>query len=78
MGKHNGGKNIMKKITSINQELKMRIDWLEEGLNKLINHYSYTTVPKEVRNIAQSYLDGEPTTADKFNSKKGVQNDPEC
>ena len=48
-------------------ELEERVKWLEEGLNKLINHYSYNTVPKEVRDIAQSYLDGEPTTADEFN-----------
>ena len=48
-------------------ELEARVEWLEEGLNKLINHYSYNTVPKEVRDIAQSYLDGEPTTADEFN-----------
>jgi len=54
-------------VTSLEQELQMRINWLEEGLNKLINHYSYTTVPREVRHIAQSYLDGEPTTADEFN-----------
>tara|TARA_R100000234_G_scaffold119480_1_gene102541 strand:- start:1210 stop:1419 length:210 start_codon:yes stop_codon:yes gene_type:complete len=49
------------------KDLQERIKWLEEGLNKLINHYSYNTVPKEVRDIAQSYLDGEPTTADEFN-----------
>ena len=48
-------------------ELEARVKWLEKGLNELINHYSYNTVPKEVRNIAQSYLDGEPTTADEFN-----------
>ena len=45
----------------------MRIDWLEEGLKKISNHYSYTDVPIYVRNIARSYLDGEPTTADEFN-----------
>ena len=48
-------------------ELEERVKWLEKGLNKLINHYSYNTVPKEVRDFAQSYLDGEPTTADEFN-----------
>ena len=48
-------------------ELEERVKWLEEGLNKLINHYSYNTVQKEARDIAQSYLDGEPTTADEFN-----------
>ena len=52
---------------SLEQELQMRIDWLEKGLKELINHYSYNTVPKEVRDIAQSYLDGDPTTADEFN-----------
>ena len=51
----------------IEQELQMRIDWLEEGLKKISNHYSYTNVPIYVRNIARSYLDGEPTTADEFN-----------
>ena len=52
---------------SLEQELQMRINWLEKGLKELINHYSYNTVPKEVRDIAQSYLDGEPTTADEYN-----------
>tara|TARA_R100001443_G_C3213461_1_gene144041 strand:- start:197 stop:472 length:276 start_codon:yes stop_codon:yes gene_type:complete len=49
------------------QELQSRIDWLEKGLKKISNHYSYTDVPLYVRNIARSYLDGEPTTADEFN-----------
>ena len=49
------------------QELQSRIDWLEKGLKEINNHYSYTDVPRYVRHIAQSYLDGEPTTADEFN-----------
>ena len=61
------------RVRSERQNLRDRIKWLEEGLNKLINHYSYTTVPKEVRNIAQSYLDGEPTTADEYNESQQLE-----
>jgi len=57
----------IKDLLRHSEELEARVKWLEKGLNELINHYSYNTVPKEVRNIAQSYLDGEPTTADEFN-----------
>ena len=49
------------------RELQAREDWLEKGLLKIIRHYSYTDVPRYVRHLAQSYLDGEPTTADEFN-----------
>ena len=49
------------------RELQSRVDWLEKGMLKIIRHYSYTDVPRYVRHLAQSYLDGEPTTADEFN-----------
>ena len=49
------------------KELQMRVKWLEEGLRKIIRHYSYNDIPRYARNIAESYLDGEPTTADEFN-----------
>jgi hypothetical protein len=49
------------------RELQSRVEWLEKGLLKIIRHYSYTDVPRYVRHLAQSYLDGEPTTADEFN-----------
>ena len=49
------------------KELEQRIKWLEKGLKAITDHYSYTVAPRAVRNIAQSYLDGEPTTADEYN-----------
>lgn len=54
-------------VTSLEQELQMRIDWLEKGLKLIIGHYSYNDIPRKARDIAQSYLDGEPTTADEYN-----------
>jgi hypothetical protein len=61
------------KIRNERQNLRNRIEWLEKGMKELINHYSYNTVPKEVRDIAQSYLDGEPTTADEFNESQQLE-----
>tara|TARA_R100001082_G_scaffold90654_1_gene57237 strand:+ start:563 stop:889 length:327 start_codon:yes stop_codon:yes gene_type:complete len=61
------------KIRNERQNLRDRIEWLEKGMKELINHYSYNTVPKEVRDIAQSYLDGEPTTADEFNESQQLE-----
>ena len=55
------------KIRNERQNLRDRIEWLEKGMKEIINHYSYNTVPREVRDIAKSYLDGEPTTADEYN-----------
>ena len=61
------------KIRNERQNLRDRIEWLEKGMKEIINHYSYNTVPREVRDIAKSYLDGEPTTAAEFNPKLADQ-----
>ena len=50
-------------ITSCYDEALDRIKWLELGLKMVIKH----SLDKEVRQMAQSYLDGEPTTADEHN-----------
>ena len=47
--------------------LQSRIDWLEKALYEIIDYPNYDTVSREIRHIAKSYLDGEPTTADEFN-----------
>ena len=53
-------------VTSIEQELQMRIDWLEKGLKQIAGGWSEYDWGKE----AQSILDGEPTTADEFNEEE--------
>jgi len=73
----------MNKITSINQELETRIDWLEKGLQEFVDGEIFKDVDNDeliefIKDISCVILDGEPTTADEFNSKKGIQNDPEC
>tara|TARA_A100001515_G_scaffold129535_1_gene116285 strand:- start:420 stop:665 length:246 start_codon:yes stop_codon:yes gene_type:complete len=52
----------------IEQELQMRIDWLEKGLKEITEQEgsSYNEF-ENLKQIAQLYLDGEPTTADEFN-----------
>ena len=60
-------------VTSLEQELQMRIEWLERGLKEIVNHYSHNDVPKEARDIAQAYIDGEPTTADRYNRGDDVE-----
>jgi len=61
------------KIRNERQNLRDRIKWLEEGLRKIVRHYSYNDIPKYARDIAQSYLDGEPTTADEFNESQQLE-----
>tara|TARA_R100000781_G_scaffold56978_1_gene36863 strand:- start:917 stop:1090 length:174 start_codon:yes stop_codon:yes gene_type:complete len=53
-------------VTSIEQELQMRIDWLEKGLKQIAGGWSEYDWGKE----AQAILDGEPTTADEFNEEE--------
>ena len=58
-------------VTSLEQEMQMRIDWLEKGLKEIteqIEHgYDGGDEIENLKQIAQSYLDGEPTTADEYN-----------
>lgn len=54
-------------ITSLEQELELRIEWLENGLKKIANGRNDMN-PIYVKQQAQSILDGEPTTADKHNN----------
>jgi len=57
---------IAKPITSLDQELKSRIEWLERGLKEIANGRDDMN-PIYIKQQAQSILDGEPTTADKYN-----------
>ena len=50
-------------VTSKEQEMQMRIDWLEKGLKEIIEQEGYINM----KTIAQFTLDGEPTTADEYN-----------
>ena len=56
---------IAELITSLEQELESRIEWLEKGL-KLIIKIANDNESGLVM-TAQAILDGEPTTADKYN-----------
>ena len=50
------------------QELEARINWLEKGLKEITEQEGSSHNEFEnLKQIAQSYLDGEPTTADEFN-----------
>jgi len=57
---------IAKPITSLDQELELRIEWLEKGLKEIANGRDDMN-PIYIKQQAQSILDGEPTTADKYN-----------
>ena len=57
------------------QKLQQRVDWLENGLNKI--YQDLVSKPMKARDykdaqrllgLCQSISDGEPTTADSFNS----------
>ena len=59
---------IAKPITSLNQELESRIEWLEKGLKGIVNgRDDMNTI--YVKQLLQSILDGEPTTADEYNDE---------
>jgi len=53
-------------VTSKEQEMQMRIDWLEKGLKEIIEQEGYINM----KTIAQFTLDGEPTTADEYNESQ--------
>jgi len=52
---------IAEPITSLEQELESRIEWLEKGLKEIANK------TLGLDDIIQAILDGEPTTADEHN-----------
>ena len=60
---------IIDQITSLEQELESRIEWLEKGLKEIANGRDDMN-PLYVKQQAQSILDGEPTTSDEYNTMK--------
>ena len=58
-------------VTSLEQELQIRIDQLEKGLKEITEQEgsSYNEF-ENLKQIAQLYLDGEPTTADEYNESQ--------
>ena len=61
-------------VTSLEQELQMRIDWLEKGLKEIIKNMLGKPMKSRdhtdaiiILGMARTYLDGEPTTADEYN-----------
>jgi len=62
-----------KEIAATVRELETRIRWLENGLKEIVNADISTLYIKEK---AQVILDGEPTTADKYNEDYIQYRDP--
>lgn len=58
---------IAEQITSLEQELELRIEWLEKGLKEIANGRDDMN-GIYIKQQAQSILDGEPTTADEHNT----------
>ena len=52
------------RVRNERQNLRDRIQWLELGLKKIIEH----SLDGIIKEMAQAYLDGEPTTADEHNT----------
>ncbi len=64
-------------VTSLEQELQMRIDWLEKGLKEIIKNMLGKPMKSRdhtdaiiILGMARTYLDGEPTTADEYNESQ--------
>lgn len=61
-------KNVSQSSLNEIEELKARINWLEKGLKEITEQEGSSHNEFEnLKQIAQLYLDGEPTTADEFN-----------
>ena len=61
-------KDVSRSALSKIQELEARINWLEKGLKEITEQEGSSHNEFEnLKQIAQLYLDGEPTTADEFN-----------
>ena len=63
---------IAEPITSLEQELELRIEWLEKGLKEIANGRDDMN-GIYIKQQAQAILDGEPTTADEYNSKAKIE-----
>ena len=63
---------IAEPITSLEQELELRIEWLEKGIKEIANGRDDMN-GIYIKQQAQSILDGEPTTADEYNDEEDVQ-----
>ena len=57
------------RVRNERQNLRDRIQWLESGLKKIIEH----SLDEIIKEMAQAYLDGEPTTADEFNESQQLE-----
>jgi len=67
-------------VTSREQELEMRIEWLLKGLNEISKYCNHNKEMRyvnsrvhnhfsEIEDKVKSILDGEPTTADRYNEE---------
>jgi hypothetical protein len=54
-------------ITSLEQELELRIEWLEKGMKEILNCCELRDNYGMIEDLAKTALDGEPTTADEHN-----------
>ena len=59
-------------VTSLEQELELRIEWLENGLKEIANGRDDMN-GIYIKQQAQLILDGEPTTADEYNAKAKIE-----
>ena len=64
------------RVISESQQLRDRIRWLEDGLRGLITQDEYF-LGSDLRELAQSILDGEPTTADEYNESGDTMQEDE-
>mgnify|MGYP003111007815 FL=1 len=71
-------------VTSKEQELQMRIEWLEKGLKEISKYCSHNKEMRyvnsrvhnhfsEIEDKVQSVIDSEPTTADPYNSGDDIE-----
>ncbi len=50
-------------------ELKSRIEWMETGLNKIIDMINKNAPIDNIKVLVLIALEGEPTSADEYNKK---------
>ena len=65
-----------KELAATVRELETRIRWLEDGLKevmKISKNMNISSDESRIVHIVQSTLDGEPTTADKYNAKAKLE-----
>ena len=62
----------IRRVTSIYEEALDRIEWLEKGL-KQISAQDCKLTRLHMQILAQSILDGEPTTADEHNEPEELK-----